>query len=161
MSFDLETALATTPYPQKLTEAAALASSGQYIQAVVMLGETIASLEKSGVPVRVLTPFLQLSADSLRRAAARFASSSPYSPTHVDLRLRIGWLEQALEQYNRLKDLPNLAHTVVALAKANLEVGESIKAVHQFKQALNLATPLLLFSLRVNTPQLAAEDSRC
>lgn len=146
MPFDLMTALATSPYPQKLAEAAALIADSRHVEAVLLLEGTIASLEKGGSSPETLAPFRQLSAESLLNAAARFASSSPYSP-RASQHVRIGWLEQALEQYTRLNDVPNQAHTLVALGMANLSVGEPIKATYHFKQALNLATPLLVLGI--------------
>lgn len=147
MPFDLERALTSTPYPQKLAAAAVLVSESRYVEAAVLLEETLAGLEKAKVPFRVLAPFLELHANSLRNAAARFASSDPYSPSRVDLRVRIEYLEQALELYSRLKDIPSQVHTLVALGTVNLNVGEPVKAYHHFKQAFTLATPTLVFDI--------------
>lgn len=47
MAFDLESALATSPYPHKLTEAAVLMAEGRYVEASSLLEETI-ELRRAG-----------------------------------------------------------------------------------------------------------------
>lgn len=147
MPFDLIRALSDSPYPERLTAAAALMASGRHVEAVALLGETIASLDASRASSRLLEPFLQLSAEGLRTAAARFASSHPYS-SRVDQRMRITWLEQALELYQRLNDVPNEVSTLRALALANMAIGESFAAMFQLIEVWKLARPLFLLDVK-------------
>lgn len=140
MPFDLLSALKTSPYREQLAAAAAYIAAGRYVEAVHLLEETVAKFEMGNAPSHLIVPFLQLSAEGLRNAAARFASANPYS-SRVDQRMRIGWLEQALAIYQQLHDVPNQVAVLRALASANFGIGEALAAMYQLKEVANLALP--------------------
>ena len=146
MSFDLVSALRNSPDPARLTAAAALMASGRYVEAVYLLEEAVAKLETRGVDPRLITPFLQLSAEGLRNAAARFAITNPYF-SRVDQRVRIGWLEQTADIYRRLEDAPNHVATLRALASAHLSLGEALTAMYKLKEAADMALPVFMWGV--------------
>ncbi len=146
MPLDLVAALTTSPFPERLAAAAALMVEGHYIEAVRLLEGTISQLEGSKVPSERLVSFRQLAAEGLRKAAARFASSHPYS-SGADHYTRIIWLDQALELYRKISDVPNQVATLQALASANMAVGDAFKALVQLREVGTLAPPLFVLNV--------------
>lgn len=140
MPVDWISALRTSPLFERLAESATLISAGRYVEAVALLEGAIAQLEASNASPPFITPFLQLTAEGLRHAAAQFASVHPYL-SRVDQRVRLGWLEQALEVYRRLGDVPNQVATLRAMSSINMALGEALSAMYQLKELGNLALP--------------------